>query len=219
VIRVLIADDQALLRDGFRSILDREQDVEVVAEAGDGTEALLAAQRTTPDVVLMDIRMPRMDGLTATRRLLDAPSPPRILILTTYDTDQHLYEALRAGASGFLLKDVRASQLVSAVRTVAAGEELYAPTVLRRIVASYVETRQLEPLERRKELAALSQREREVSVLIAQGMSNAEIAAQLVLSPATVKTHVNRILAKLGVRDRVQVVVLAYESGLIRPTG
>ena len=219
MIRVLLADDQALLRDGFRSILDREEDVEVVAEAGDGAEALLAAERTAPDVVLMDIRMPRMDGLTATRRLLDAPSPPRILVLTTYDTDQHLYEALRAGASGFLLKDVRAPQLVSAVRTVAAGEELYAPAVLRRIVASYVETRRLEPREHPKELAALSQREREVSMLIAQGMSNAEIASHLVLSEGTVKTHVNRILGKLGVRDRVQVVVLAYECGLVRPAG
>ena len=219
MIRVLIADDQALLRDGFRSILDREEDVEVVAEAGDGAEALTAAARTAPDVVLMDIRMPRMDGLAATRRLLAAPSPPRILVLTTYDSDQHLYEALRAGASGFLLKDVRAPQLVSAVRTVAAGEELYAPAVLRRIVASYVKTRQLEPREHPKELAALSQREREVSMLIAHGMSNAEIASHLVLSEATVKTHVNRILAKLGVRDRVQVVVLAYESGLISPAG
>ena len=219
MIRVLLADDQALLRDGFRSILDREEDIEVVAEAGDGAEALVAAARTAPDVVLMDIRMPRMDGLTATRRLLDAPSPPRILVLTTYDTDQHLYEALRAGASGFLLKDVRAPQLVSAVRTVAAGEELYAPAVLRRIVASYVEARQLEPREHPRELDVLSQREREVSMLIAQGMSNAEIASHLVLSQGTVKTHVNRILAKLGVRDRVQVVVLAYESGLVRPAG
>jgi DNA-binding NarL/FixJ family response regulator len=219
VIRVLLADDQALLRDGFRSILDREADIEVVAEAGDGNEALAAAARTSPDVVLMDIRMPRMDGLTATRRLLADPSPPRVLVLTTYDTDQHLYEALRAGASGFLLKDVRASQLLSAVRTVAAGEELYAPAVLRRIVASYLDSHQPDVrLRHRNELAALSQREREVSALIARGMSNAEIASHLVLSEATVKTHVNRILAKLGVRDRVQVVVLAYESGLVSPS-
>ncbi len=218
MIRVLLADDQALLRDGFRSILDREDDLEVVAEAADGVEALAAAARTTPDVVLMDIRMPRMDGLTATRRLLERPSPPRILVLTTYDTDQHLYEALRAGASGFLLKDVRAAQLLAAVRTVAAGEELYAPTVLRRIVASYVESRRPEP-PRTDALAVLSEREREVSLLIARGMSNSEIADHLVLSEATVKSHVNRILAKLDVRDRVQVVVLAYESGMVRPAG
>ncbi|WP_027861572.1 response regulator transcription factor [Marmoricola sp. URHB0036] len=219
MIRVLLVDDQALLRDGFRSILDREEDIDVVAEAGDGAEALDAAARTSPDVVLMDIRMPRMDGLTATRRLLDTPRPPRILVLTTYDTDQHLYEALRAGASGFLLKDVRAAQLLSAVRTVAAGEELYAPTVLRRIVASYVETQRPRPPSPHNQLAVLSQREREVSLLIARGMSNAEIASHLVLSEATVKTHVNRILAKLEVRDRVQVVVLAYESGLVTPAG
>jgi DNA-binding NarL/FixJ family response regulator len=219
MIRVLLVDDQALLRDGFRSILDREEDIEVVAEAGDGTEALAAAAQTSPDVVLMDIRMPRMDGLTATRRLLETPSPPRILVLTTYDTDQHLYEALRAGASGFLLKDVRAAQLLSAVRTVAAGEELYAPTVLRRIVASYVDTQRPRPRSPNNQLAVLSQREREVSLLIASGMSNTEIASHLVLSEATVKTHVNRILAKLGVRDRVQVVVLAYESGLVKPAG
>jgi DNA-binding NarL/FixJ family response regulator len=219
MIRVLLVDDQALLRDGFRSILDREEDIEVVAEAGDGTEALAAAERTSPDVVLMDIRMPRMDGLTATRRLLEILSPPRILVLTTYDTDQHLYEALRAGASGFLLKDVRAAQLLSAVRTVAAGEELYAPTVLRRIVASYVETQRPGPRSPNNQLAVLSQREREVSLLIARGMNNTEIASHLVLSEATVKTHVNRILAKLEVRDRVQVVVLAYESGLVKPAG
>jgi DNA-binding NarL/FixJ family response regulator len=219
MIRVLLVDDQALLRDGFRSILDREEDIEVVAEAGDGTEALTAAAQTSPDVVLMDIRMPRMDGLAATRRLLETHSPPRILVLTTYDTDQHLYEALRAGASGFLLKDVRAAQLLSAVRTVAAGEELYSPTVLRRIVASYVKNQRPGPRSPDNQLAVLSQREREVSLLIARGMSNAEIAAHLVLSEATVKTHVNRILAKLEVRDRVQVVVLAYESGLVKPAG
>ena len=219
MIRVLLVDDQALLRDGFRSILDREEDIEVVAEAGDGTEALTAAAQTSPDVVLMDIRMPRMDGLAATRRLLETHSPPRILVLTTYDTDQHLYEALRAGASGFLLKDVRAAQLLSAVRTVAAGEELYSPTVLRRIVASYVKNQRPGPRSPDNQLAVLSQREREVSLLIARGMSNTEIAAHLVLSEATVKTHVNRILAKLEVRDRVQVVVLAYESGLVKPAG
>jgi DNA-binding NarL/FixJ family response regulator len=219
VIRVLLADDQALLRDGFRSILEREADIDVVGEAADGVEALEVARRTTPDLVLMDIRMPRLDGLAATRRLLERPDPPRVLVLTTYDTDENLYAALQAGASGFLLKDVRAAQLLHAVRTVAAGEELYAPAVLRRIVAAYVDTHAPRPTRDHDRLDLLSQREREVSVLIARGMSNAEIAAELFLGEATVKTHVNRILAKLGVRDRVQVVVLAYESGLVSPAG
>ena len=214
--RVLLVDDQALLRDGFRSILDREDDLVVVAEAGDGVEALEAARRTRPDLVLMDLRMPRLDGITATRRLLERPDPPRVLVLTTYDTDENVVEALRAGASGFLLKDVRAAQLLQAVRTVAAGEELYAPSVLRRLVASYVEERR--PRATTAALDVLSPREREVSTLIAHGMNNAEIAEELVLSEATVKTHVNRILGKLGVRDRVQVVVLAYESGLVAPS-
>jgi DNA-binding NarL/FixJ family response regulator len=213
--RVVIADDQALLRDGFRSILDREPDLDVVAEAGDGVEALEAAARTSPDVVLMDIRMPRMDGLTATRRLLAGPAPPRVLVLTTYDTDEHLYEALQVGASGFLLKDVRAAQLLHAVRTVAAGDELYAPTVLKRIVSSYVESHTPTRDPAASELGRLTPRERDVVVRIAEGLSNREIAERLVLSEATVKTHVNRILTKLGVRDRVQVVVLAYESGLV----
>jgi DNA-binding NarL/FixJ family response regulator len=219
VIRVLLADDQALLRDGFRSILEREADIDVVGEAADGVEALEVARRTTPDLVLMDIRMPRLDGLAATRRLLERPDPPRVLVLTTYDTDENLYAALQAGASGFLLKDVRAAQLLHAVRTVAAGEELYAPAVLRRIVASYVDAHAPRPARDHERLSSLSQREREVSVLIARGLSNAEIAAELVLGETTVKTHVNRILAKLGVRDRVQVVVLAYEAGLVRPAG
>jgi DNA-binding NarL/FixJ family response regulator len=219
VIRVVLVDDQALLRDGFRSLLAREPDVEVVGEAGDGAEAVEVVARTRPDVVLMDIRMPRLDGLTATRQVLARPSPPRVVVLTTYDTDEHLYEALRIGASGFLLKDVRAGQLVDAVRTVAAGEELYAPAVLRRIVAGYVERRSPPPEAAGAVFAALSERERDVAMLVARGLSNQEIAEQLVLSEATVKTHVNRILAKLGVRDRVQVVVLAYESGALAPGG
>jgi DNA-binding NarL/FixJ family response regulator len=217
VIRVLIADDQALLRDGFRSILDREEDIEVVAEADDGAEAVVAARRTRPDVALMDIRMPRLDGISATQRLLREPDPPRVLVLTTYDTDQNLYAALRAGASGFLLKDVRAAQLCEAVRVAARGEELYAPQILRRIVAAYVDGHKQPTGAATNALDVLSARERDVAVLIARGLSNAEIAGRLFLSEATIKTHVNRILGKLGLRDRVQVVVLAYESGLITP--
>lgn len=217
--RVLLADDQALLRDGFRSIIEREPDLTVAAEAADGVEALQQAARTRPELVLMDIRMPRLDGITATRRLLERPDPPRVLVLTTYDTDENLYRALQAGASGFLLKDIRASQLLHAVRTVAAGDELYAPAVLRRIVSSYVENHARRTIAAPDPFAALSEREREVALLIARGQSNGEIAAGLFLSEATVKTHVNRILAKLGVRDRVQVVVLAYESGLVTPAG
>jgi DNA-binding NarL/FixJ family response regulator len=187
-----------------------------VAEAADGAEAVVAARRTTPDVVLMDLRMPRLDGIAATERLLASEHPPRVLVLTTYDTDENLYAALSAGASGFLLKDVRAEQLCEAVRVAARGEELFAPQVLRRIVASYVEQREPRPA-RPEAMAVLSEREREVTVLIARGLSNAEIAGELYLSEATVKTHVNRILSKLGLRDRVQVVVLAYESGLVTP--
>jgi DNA-binding NarL/FixJ family response regulator len=215
-IRVLLADDQALVRDGFRSIIEREDDLVVVAEAGDGAEAVAAARRTRPDVVLMDLRMPRLGGLDATRQLLGQPGPPRVLVLTTYDTDENVVEALRAGASGFLLKDIRAAQLLHAVRTVAAGDELFAPAILRRLVSSYVEAHR--PSASATRLEILSPREREVSTLIARGMSNAEIAEELVLSEATVKTHVNRILGKLGARDRVQVVVLAYECGLVAPT-
>lgn len=215
---VLIADDQALVRDGFRSILEREDDVTVVGEAEDGVEALARAAATNPDVVLMDIRMPVLDGLTATRRLLALPHPPRVLVLTTYDTEDNLYEALRAGASGFLLKDVRAAQLVDAVRTVAGGDALLAPRLVRRLIESYVSARS-RPARVSRGLDGLTAREEDVVLLIARGLSNAEIAAELVLSEATVKTHVNRILTKLGLRDRVQVVVLAYESGLVVPGG
>ncbi|HEX6518324.1 MAG TPA: response regulator transcription factor [Nocardioidaceae bacterium] len=215
---VLIADDQALVRDGFRSILEREGDVSVVGEAEDGVEALARAAATKPDVVLMDIRMPVLDGLTATRRLMAWPQPPRVLVLTTYDTEDNLYEALRAGASGFLLKDVRAAQLVDAVRTVAGGDALLAPRLVRRLIESYVSTRS-RPARVPSGLDGLTAREEDVVLLIARGLSNAEIAAELVLSEATVKTHVNRILTKLGLRDRVQVVVLAYESGLVVPGG
>jgi len=216
VTSVLIADDQALVRDGFRSILEREPDLEVVGEAEDGVEAVARVAETSPDVVLMDIRMPVMDGLTAARRILQRTPAPRVVVLTTYDTDENLYTALRAGACGFLLKDVRARQLVEAVRTAAVGEELLAPRMLRRVIETYVRTRS--PAERPPStLDRLSTRETDVVRLIARGLSNSEIAAELVLSEATVKTHVNRILTKLDLRDRVQVVVAAYESGLVVP--
>ncbi len=214
--RVLIADDQALVRDGFRSILERAGDIDVVGEAADGVAALAQAAALDPDVVLMDIQMPLLDGLTATRRLLARPAAPKVLVLTTYDTDDNLYEAMRAGASGFLLKDVRAAQLIEAVRTIAAGDALLAPRLVRRLVETYVRGHE-RPAPAPTALDGLTAREQEVVRLIAQGLSNAEIAEELVLSESTVKTHVNRILGKLGLRDRVQVVVLAYETGLVVP--
>jgi DNA-binding NarL/FixJ family response regulator len=219
VIRVVLADDQALVRGGFRSILDRQDDIEVVGEAADGREAVAVCRAQRPDVVCMDVRMPGTDGIEATRRLLTGPHDdgvprPRVLVLTTFDLDGYVYEALRAGASGFLVKDAPPEQLVAAVRAVAAGEELFAPTVLRRLVATYVQ----QPPEGEAEaaLAALTDRERDVLREMARGLTNAEIAGALYLSPATVKTHVTRILTKLGLRDRVQAVVLAYECGLVR---
>jgi DNA-binding NarL/FixJ family response regulator len=215
VIRLLIADDQALVRDGFRSILERDPDIQVVAEAQDGREAVDLATRHRPDVVLMDIRMPVLDGLEATKRVFGLPVPPRVVVLTTYDTDDNLHTALRLGASGFLLKDIRADQLIEAVHSVASGDALVSPSLVRRLVEGYVTSR---PLARTDDvLSALSPRERDVVGLVARGMSNAEIASELFLSEATVKTHVNRILTKLGLRDRVQVVVLAYEAGVVVP--
>jgi len=212
VIRVVLVDDQALVRGGFRSILDRQEGIAVVGEAADGAEALAVCRREQPDVVCMDVRMPGMDGLQATRRLLTEPDPPRVLVLTTFDLDRYVYEALRAGASGFLVKDAPPERLVAAVRAVAAGEELFAPTVLRRLVEAYVRE---PPDEAGAVLAPLTEREREVLRAMAGGLTNAEIASALHLSPATVKTHVARILPKLGLRDRVQAVVLAYECGLV----
>ena len=214
MIRVVLVDDQALVRGGFRSILDRQEDMEVVGEAADGAEALAVCARVRPDVVGMDVRMPGMDGIEATRRLLAEQDPPRVLVLTTFDLDGYVYETLRAGASGFLVKDAPPEHLVAAVRAVAAGEELFAPTVLRRLVAAYV--RQPPDDEADAVLAPLTDRERDVLREMAGGRTNAEIAAALYLSPATVKTHVTRILTKLGLRDRVQAVVLAYECGLVR---
>jgi DNA-binding NarL/FixJ family response regulator len=216
VIRVLIADDQALVRGGFRMILESQTDMEVVGEAEDGRQAVARSKELKPDVVLMDIRMPEMDGLEATRRLVDAPEAPRVLMLTTFDMNEYVYEAMKSGASGFLLKDVRPEQLAEAVRTVAAGDALLAPAITRRLIEEFV--RRPPPGQNRPaELDELTERELEVLKLVAKGLSNGELAKELFLSEATVKTHVTRILMKLRLRDRVQAVVLAYESGLIQP--
>ncbi len=220
-VRVLLVDDQALIRAGFRMILDAEEDIEVVGECSDGAQALDSTTRLAPDVVLMDIRMPEVDGIEATRRIVaraaeQGSQPARVLMLTTFDLDEYVYDALRAGASGFLLKDVPADQLVDGIRVVADGEALLAPSVTRRLISEFSRT---PPSQRGEapELADLTPREREVFALLARGMSNAEIAAELVVSETTVKTHVARVLMKLGVRDRVQAVVVAYESGLVAP--
>ena len=214
-VRVLIADDQELVRTGFRMILKAEPDIDVVGEAADGAEAVELARRLRADVVLMDIRMPVVDGLEATRRLLAASGDTRVLILTTFDLNEYVYEALRAGASGFLLKDAPAAQLVTAVRVVASGEALLAPSITRRLIAEFARRPPLnDKPERMQELTA---RELEVLRLVARGLSNAEIANELFVSDATVKTHVARILMKLDLRDRVQAVVAAYESGLVQP--
>jgi DNA-binding NarL/FixJ family response regulator len=216
-LRVLIADDQAMVRAGFRMILEAESDIEVVGEAKDGEEALAAARRVRPDVVVMDIRMPRLDGVAATRRLLDEPgSTTRVVIVTTFDDDENLYEALRAGAGGFLLKNAPPEQLIEAVRTVAAGEGLLSAAVTRRVIEEFVR-RKPSDVPPTDALSELTERELEVLCLIARGLSNAEIAEELVITPATAKTHVGRILMKLNLRDRVQAVVLAYETGLVRP--
>jgi len=214
VTRVVVVDDQALVRGGFTSILDGQPDIEVVAEASDGREAVAVCAAVRPDVVCMDVRMPVMDGIEATRRLVAGDPPPRVLVLTTFDLDVHVYDALRAGASGFLVKDAPPERLVAAVRAVAAGEELFAPSVLRRLVEAYV--REPPHDDHDRVLGVLTDRERDVLREMATGRSNAEIAQVLYLSPATVKTHVTRILTKLGLRDRVQAVVLAYETGLVR---
>ena len=211
--RVLIADDQELVRAGFRLILELAG-IEVAGEAADGAEAVERTRSLEPDVVLMDIRMPGMDGIEATRRIGLAGLRTRVLVLTTFDLDEHVYDALRAGASGFLLKDAGRERLVDAIRTVAAGEELFAPPVLRRLVDAYV----ARPAPGRPVgLDELSERELEVLRMMGRGLSNGEIAEALVISPATVKTHVRHVLAKLSLRDRVQAVVLAYESGLVAP--
>ena len=217
MIRVLIADDQALVRTGFRVILDAEPDLKVVGEAADGRETIDAAARLHPDVVLMDIRMPNLDGIEATRRLTRGERAPRVLILTTFDLDEYVYEALRAGASGFLLKDPGADELLHAVRVVAAGEALLSPSITRRLIADYA--RRPPASEQPAALVELTPRELEVLRLLARGLSNGEIASELVLGEATVKTHVARIFQKLNLHDRAQAVVLAYETGLVTPGG
>ncbi|MEV4614141.1 response regulator transcription factor [Kitasatospora sp. NPDC049258] len=222
-IRVMLVDDQELLRTGFRMVLQSQGDIEIAAEAGDGAQALEVLRTAEVDVILMDVRMPRLDGVQATRRIClgedGAPIPgaPHVLILTTFDLDEYAFAALKAGASGFLLKDVPPTELVAAIRSVHAGDAVVAPTTTRRMIDRFAEvlpTSSATPGP--TTLGPLTEREREVFLLVAQGLSNGEIAARLVLSEATVKTHVGRILAKLGLRDRVQAVVLAYEAGLIR---
>ncbi len=210
-IRVLVADDQSMVRAGFRMLLSGEQDIEVVAEATNGHEAVDKAARFDPTVVLMDIRMPELDGLQATRRILAADNAARIIILTTFDLDEYVYEALRAGASGFVLKDDPPEQLIAAIRTVAAGDALLSPTITKRVIKQFTRIPRPEPP---KELDELTAREQEILRLIASGLSNAEIARELYISDTTVKTHVTHILQKLNLRDRVQAVVLAYQTGV-----
>jgi DNA-binding NarL/FixJ family response regulator len=217
MISVLLADDQALVRAGFRSLLAAEPDIEVVAEAADGAQAVEFALAKKPDVVLMDIRMPDVDGLEATRRIVAEPdlAGVHVVILTTFDLDEYVFEALRTGASGFLVKDTEPVELLRGVRAVASGDALLSPGVTRRLIAEFA-NRSKEPV-RGTDLAALTEREREVLALVAEGLSNDEIAARLVVSPATAKTHVSRAMIKLGARDRAQLVVFAYEAGLVRP--
>jgi DNA-binding NarL/FixJ family response regulator len=217
-VRVLIADDQALVRAGFRMILDAEDDIDVVGEAADGLQAVEQARRLKPDVVLMDIRMPELDGIEATRRVLavERDQPPRVLMLTTFDLNEYVYDALRAGASGFLLKDVPPEQLADGIRVVAGGDALLAPSITRRLIQEFAHAGPPSGPPP-KGLDELTARELEVFKLVARGLSNAEIAAELVVSETTVKTHVARVLMKLGLRDRVQAVVLAYESGIAVP--
>jgi DNA-binding NarL/FixJ family response regulator len=212
VITVVLADDQALVRAGFQLILSAEPGIEVVGEAGDGLEAVSVAIELAPDLVLMDIRMPELDGIEATRRLLAQSPATRVLMLTTFDLDEYVVDAFRAGASGFLLKTAPRDQLVAAVRTVSAGEALLAPASTRRLIEQFAR-----PVKESPRLESLTGRERDVLVLLARGLSNPEIAAELVVEPSTVKSHVASLLGKLGVRDRVQAVVFAYESGLVRP--
>ncbi|EFF92324.1 MULTISPECIES: response regulator [Streptomyces] len=219
-IRVMLVDDQVLLRTGFGMVLAAQPDMEVVAEAGDGVEALQVLRETPVDVVLMDVRMPKLDGVETTRRICAGPNPPKVLILTTFDLDEYAFSGLKAGASGFMLKDVPPGDLLTAIRAVHSGDAVVAPSTTRRLLdrfAPMLPTAGQGP--QHKELQRLTEREREVMTLVAQGLSNGEIAARLVLSEATVKTHVGRILTKLGLRDRVQVVVLAYETGLVRAGG
>jgi DNA-binding NarL/FixJ family response regulator len=217
-IRVLVADDQALVRAGFVALLDAQDGIEVIGEADTGAVALTAARELQPDVVLMDIRMPEVDGLAATRAIATDPAltAVRVVVLTTFELDEYVFEAMRAGASGFLVKHTEPAELVRAVRVVAGGEALLSPSVTRRLVSEFA-ARMKGPTEPSAALAELTSREREVMALVAEGLSNAEIGERLFMSPATARTHVSRILTKLGARDRTQLVVMAYESGLVRP--
>ncbi|MFJ5841564.1 response regulator [Streptomyces shenzhenensis] len=217
MIRVLLADDQSLVRAGFRALLDAQPDIEVAGEAADGAEALAAVRELRPDVVLMDIRMPRLDGLAATRRITGEPGlrDVKVVMLTTFELDEYVFEAIRSGASGFLVKDTEPDELVRAVRAVVEGDALLSPGVTRRLIAEFA-ARSKQPAAA-DELARLTEREREVMALVGMGLSNEEIARRLVVSPLTAKTHVSRTMVKLGARDRAQLVVLAYESGLVRP--
>jgi DNA-binding NarL/FixJ family response regulator len=217
MIRVAVVDDQALVRSGFTVLLRSADDIEVVGEAADGAEAVALVERERPDVVLMDVRMPEMDGIEATRQILGRSGETRVLILTTFDLDEYVYEGLRAGASGFLLKDTLPDELLAAVRVVAAGESLLAPKITTRVIADFVQR----PVEVERQphpgLESLTEREHEVLIAVARGQSNAEIAESLYMSPATAKTHVSRLLSKLHSRDRAQLVVIAYESGVVTP--
>ncbi|MGH2858825.1 MAG: response regulator [Solirubrobacteraceae bacterium] len=215
-ISILLVDDQELLRVGFRMVLDAQPDLDVVGEAGDGDQAVAFVEEHAPDVVLMDVRMPGTDGVLATSRIVASGSPSRVIILTTFDLDEYAYAALRAGASGFLLKDAPPADLISAIRTVAGGDAVVAPSTTRRLLADLVQRMPAGDEQAEALVQSLTPREREVMLAVSRGLSNAEIAAELVLSEATVKTHVGRILAKLGLRDRVQIVVFAYETGLAR---
>ncbi|SMC69888.1 response regulator transcription factor [Lentzea albidocapillata] len=216
MIRVVVVDDQEMVREGFSALLDAQDDIEVVGAAGDGVQGVALARTVRPDVVLMDIRMPEMDGLTATRLLLNGSDDLKVLVLTTFDLDDYVYEALQAGASGFLLKHAPARELLNAVRVVAAGEALLAPSITKRLIEDFVRSRRSDRV-RPAQLSVLTERETEILVLVAQGLSNTEIAAHLVLAEQTVKTHVSRVLTKLGLRDRAQAVIAAYESGLVIP--
>ncbi|MGW2518111.1 response regulator [Streptomyces sp. NPDC001617] len=218
-IRVLIADDQQMVRQGFTVLLNTQPDIEVIGQAVDGLDAVAKVAELAPDVVLMDIRMPELDGIEATHRITTEREHIKVLVLTTFDLDEYVYEALRAGASGFLLKDASADKLAEAVRVVAAGDALLAPGITRRLIAEFsrLDGKPRAPLKQR--VGDLTERETEVLALIAQGLSNAEIAERLVVAEQTVKTHVGRILVKLGLRDRTQAAVFAYESGLVRPSG
>ncbi|WP_084040373.1 response regulator transcription factor [Demequina sp. NBRC 110053] len=216
-IRIVIADDQAMVRAGFRSLLAAEPDIDVVGEAGDGESATAAVRRERPDVVLMDIRMPVLDGIEATRRLVSSGSSTRVLVLTTFDLDEYVFAALRAGASGFMLKDAPAEELAAAIRVVAAGEALLAPRITARVIDAFVTRSAVQRPTPGRELDLLTAREREVLHLLARGASNAGIAERLYVSEATVKTHVSNLLAKLGLTDRVQAVIYAYEHGLVTP--